>query len=626
MEDALRADVCKLWAELAELRAGVKALGEELREELRAEVKAVREELSKIKGAPATPKPVPTNDEQATAMETLFSVARKALQQVSTAKRDPHPEHDDKLRCVKHGFDKPMETSQVAKAYCDLCTIFDTKCAECKGKPESCPQCRSRKQVLSIIRDLLVARVCMHDGPWHKTKLKKQLEEALLRVCKEPMDSSPLLLAFSTMVNLATDKTEFDRRIKDRLKLSQEEATAIFTVYQCIADTSAVRSRPRSPQHPRTQRHRWPGRGTSASREPPAGKWFAHGVQTVMPQSMPSSNAMSAQNLWWMPPPHPYYQWSHCPEDNFTPMYVNVHQDASWHDDNTLQTCHVCNQCDPEGWKKLGRGGFFFCTNCYNVDQQMDEEEEISAEAVPEPPQDRGNYASWIFGREVDPLKPHDCKDMIIEVEDKCCLQLGQQLGEKACLLVHGRQQGPLAEHKKEGQATAVLRSSMLKQAVLSTPRTHRSTEEGTPRAVPRYGGIYIPDVQVKGDSSDQPFETPFALSMVYAASLRPGEEHKDLYVEMETKVKNVLRIMLAEGKDQAILGAWGCGHRGLDPKRMARIFRSALCDDEFTGYRFRRVVFAIHNKPEHLTVFREVFEDVLSVNSLTEHPAVTAA
>jgi len=312
---------------------------------------------------------------------------------------------------------------------------------------------------------------------------------------------------------------------------------------------------------------------------------------------------------------------------------------APWHDDNTLPTCQVCNQLlctcnrcekcgsnDPDGWKKRERGGFF-CTGCYNLDcnlnhshdQEMDE-----AEAVPEPPEDRVNYAIWISCREVEhDFKPPDLRKMTIEVEDKCCLQLVRQLGEHACLLVHGRQHGPLAELKKKGQATTVLRSSMLRKAVLSTPC---STEEGTPRAVPRYGGIYVPDVRVKRDSSDQQFETPFTLSMVYAASLRPGEEDGELYDEMERKVKNVLRIMLTQGKDQVILGAWGCGNRGLDPNRMARIFRSALCDDAFTGNRFRRVVFAIHNKPEHLTVFREVFQGVLSVNSLTEHPAVTEA
>jgi len=342
---------------------------------------------------------------------------------------------------------------------------------------------------------------------------------------------------------------------------------------------------------------------------------------------------MMATSFWPHPPddnfawPHPqYYAW----DENFNPpmpMYVPVNQDGegpvpSWHDGKPVPSCDICGTRDPDGWKKRDRGGFF-CTGCYNLDcnlhcsndQEMDEEEEMGAEAIPP--------ATWYFWHEIDCLAihpPHRMK-MTIKVEDKCCLQLAQELGKHACLLVHGRQQGPLAEHIAKGQATTVLQSSALRKAVLLTP----CTEEGTPRAVPRYGGILVPDVPVTQDSSGQKFETPFSLSMVYAASLRPGEEDVALYDEMETKVKTVLRIMLKQGKDQAILGAWGCGNRGLDPKRMAHIFRSALCEDTSTGNRFRRVVFAIQHKPEHFTVFREVFEDVLSESSLRDRQTVTA-
>ncbi len=72
-----------------------------------------------------------------------------------------------------------------------------------------------------------------------------------------------------------------------------------------------------------------------------------------------------------------------------------------------------------------------------------------------------------------------------------------------------------------------------------------------------------------------------------------------------------VLSIARAYGYAELVLGAWGCGAFGNDPRQAARDFRNAL-EGEFNGA-FREVVFAITDwSPERrfLGPFRDTFSD----------------
>ena len=77
----------------------------------------------------------------------------------------------------------------------------------------------------------------------------------------------------------------------------------------------------------------------------------------------------------------------------------------------------------------------------------------------------------------------------------------------------------------------------------------------------------------------------------------------------LQRRIHRVLAIAQAFGYSTLVLGAWGCGAFGNDPRRTAVDFRSAL-ENEFPGA-FSDIVFAITDwSPERkfLGPFRDVF------------------
>jgi uncharacterized protein (TIGR02452 family) len=77
----------------------------------------------------------------------------------------------------------------------------------------------------------------------------------------------------------------------------------------------------------------------------------------------------------------------------------------------------------------------------------------------------------------------------------------------------------------------------------------------------------------------------------------------------LQRRIHRVLSIAKAFGYSTLVLGAWGCGAFGNDPRRTAIDFRAAL-ENEFRGA-FADVVFAITDwSPERrfLGPFRDVF------------------
>ena len=74
-------------------------------------------------------------------------------------------------------------------------------------------------------------------------------------------------------------------------------------------------------------------------------------------------------------------------------------------------------------------------------------------------------------------------------------------------------------------------------------------------------------------------------------------------------RIHLVLRMAVEHNVDTLILGAFGCGVFGQDPKVVASWFRRLLTSEEFSGA-FRRVVFAIPNgNNENLKTFRKEWQ-----------------
>lgn len=83
----------------------------------------------------------------------------------------------------------------------------------------------------------------------------------------------------------------------------------------------------------------------------------------------------------------------------------------------------------------------------------------------------------------------------------------------------------------------------------------------------------------------------------------------REYTIDLVNKLTKVLREFKRNDCKDLILGAFGCGVFGNDPKKVARIFDLLLQSNEFYG-EFREVIFSIYGKGPNLTAFRKEFND----------------
>jgi len=136
--------------------------------------------------------------------------------------------------------------------------------------------------------------------------------------------------------------------------------------------------------------------------------------------------------------------------------------------------------------------------------------------------------------------------------------------------------------------------------------------------------GIYSPAVVVFKDTiGEECLDLEVAERMVVAVVTvaaprqpkltddRLGFADESVLEGFRDKVRLVLRIMAADGKTFAVLGAMGCGAYGCPPGLVAREMRGVLEEEEFQGW-FEDVVFAVYGSgpvgKRNLEVFREEF------------------
>lgn len=162
--------------------------------------------------------------------------------------------------------------------------------------------------------------------------------------------------------------------------------------------------------------------------------------------------------------------------------------------------------------------------------------------------------------------------------------------------------------HGAKAQEEVICRSSALYRTLAGDPMydAHRK------RLRPDSTGwaIYSPDVPVfrhdDGTALDRPWLLSFITCAAPVATTIGQPESGDL---LQKRIHRVLAIAQAFGYSNLVLGAWGCGAFGNDPRRTAIDFRSAL-ESEFRGA-FSDIVFAITDwSPERrfLGPFRDVF------------------
>lgn len=121
---------------------------------------------------------------------------------------------------------------------------------------------------------------------------------------------------------------------------------------------------------------------------------------------------------------------------------------------------------------------------------------------------------------------------------------------------------------------------------------------------------IYSPDVPIVRLDDGTFLEQPYLLSFITcAAPYAPSVGQPRSGDLLQQRMDRVLAIARFYQYSTLILGAWGCGAFGNDPRRTAQDFRQAL-GGEFAGV-FGEVVFAVADWSDDRTTlgpFREVF------------------
>ncbi len=128
---------------------------------------------------------------------------------------------------------------------------------------------------------------------------------------------------------------------------------------------------------------------------------------------------------------------------------------------------------------------------------------------------------------------------------------------------------------------------------------------------------IYSPLVPVFRDDNNQLLESPYCINMVTSPAVNRGalvQHNSDRLDEIEDvmrgRISNLLRVVLENGNENLILGAWGCGVFRNSPQMIASLFKEAFTE-EFKNC-FKQVVFAIPGRgksSENLEVFGKQFE-----------------
>jgi uncharacterized protein (TIGR02452 family) len=158
-------------------------------------------------------------------------------------------------------------------------------------------------------------------------------------------------------------------------------------------------------------------------------------------------------------------------------------------------------------------------------------------------------------------------------------------------------------------QEEVLCRSSALYQTLVDDPMyvEHRKR----PRPDSTDWAIYSPDVPVFRKDDGTEIEDPWLLNFITcAAPYAPAIGQPAAGDLLQRRIRRILSIAKAFSYSVLVLGAWGCGAFGNDPRRTAIDFRQAL-ENDFRGD-FSQILFAITDwslERKFLGPFRDVFQ-----------------
>lgn len=214
-----------------------------------------------------------------------------------------------------------------------------------------------------------------------------------------------------------------------------------------------------------------------------------------------------------------------------------------------------------------------------------------------------------------------------VQVTNETTLVAGHRLvraGSRPLALnfANGIQPGGGFLNGARAQEEVLCRSSALYMALRGDPMYDAHMKRAEPDSTA--WSILSPDVPVFRTDDGTALDEPWLLSFITCAApvaYRVGPSHSaELLAE---RIRRVLEIGAAYGYTDLVLGAWGCGAFGNDPRRTAQDFRAAL-EGPYAG-QFDQVVFAIADwsqERRYLGPFRDVMTSTAGADSTPRDPS----
>ena len=130
---------------------------------------------------------------------------------------------------------------------------------------------------------------------------------------------------------------------------------------------------------------------------------------------------------------------------------------------------------------------------------------------------------------------------------------------------------------------------------------------------------IYSPEVLVFRDDNDTLSEHPYKVSFITSPAVNVGaikQNHVSelAFVEktMLQRMDKVLAVFVANGIENIVLGAWGCGVFQNEPKDIAQYFAHFLTNNGKYNKAFKHILFAVLDRSkerENIVAFEKTFE-----------------
>ncbi|MBX7221736.1 MAG: TIGR02452 family protein [Blastocatellia bacterium] len=117
---------------------------------------------------------------------------------------------------------------------------------------------------------------------------------------------------------------------------------------------------------------------------------------------------------------------------------------------------------------------------------------------------------------------------------------------------------------------------------------------------------IHSPQVPVFRNDDGALLEEPYLVSFVTAPAVNAGAVKRNesrnisrILPVMTERARKLLWLAWEKGHTDLVLGAWGCGVFGNEPRDIARIFAGLLTSNGMFESVFRQIVFAVYDRSE---------------------------